>query len=64
MSQGWRPVRVGLQIGQYGAGSPAFVDAVREAEALGADALFNWDHFFGPGDSDVPSFECWTMLAA
>ena len=64
MSQGWRQVRVGLQIGQYGAGWPAFVDAAREAEALSADALFNWDHFFGPGDSDVPSFECWTTLAA
>jgi probable F420-dependent oxidoreductase len=36
----------------------------READALGADALFNWDHFFGPKDSDVPSFECWTTLAA
>ena len=64
MSQDWRPVRVGLQIGQYGADWPAFVDAAREAEALSADALFNWDHFFGPGDSDVPSFECWTTLAA
>jgi hypothetical protein len=41
MPQGWRLVRVGLQIGQYGAGWPAFVDAAREAEAFGADALFN-----------------------
>ncbi len=59
-----RPIRVGLQIAQYGADWPAFLAAAREAEALGADALFNWDHFFGPRDSQAPSFECWTMLAA
>jgi probable F420-dependent oxidoreductase len=59
-----RPIRVGLQIPQYGAGWPQFLAAAQEAEALGADALFNWDHFFGPRDSDAPSLECWTMLAA
>jgi probable F420-dependent oxidoreductase len=64
MSHRPMPIRIGLQIAQYGADWPAFLNAAREAEALGADALFNWDHFFGPGDSDVPSFECWTMLAA
>jgi probable F420-dependent oxidoreductase len=59
-----RPVRIGLQIAQHSADWPAFLAAAQEAEALGADALFNWDHFFGPRDSDTPSFECWTMLAA
>jgi hypothetical protein len=24
---------------------------------LGADALFSWDHFFGPRDSDVPRLD-------
>jgi probable F420-dependent oxidoreductase len=57
------PIRIGLQIAQYGADWPALVAAAQEAEALGADALFNWDHFFGPKDSEVPSFECWTTLA-
>jgi len=57
------PIRVGLQIAQYGADWPAFLDAAQEAEALGADALFNWDHFFGPKDSEAPSLECWTVLA-
>jgi hypothetical protein len=47
MSQRPRRIRIGLQIAQYGAGWPAFLDAAREAEAIGADALFNWDHFFG-----------------
>lgn len=64
MSHTPRPIRIGLQIAQYGAGWPAFLDAAREAEAIGADALFNWDHFFGPRDTDASSFECWTMLAA
>jgi len=58
------PIRIGLQIPQYGADWPSLLAAAREADALGADALFNWDHFFGPGDTDVPSFECWTVLAA
>jgi hypothetical protein len=38
-----RPIRIGLQIAQYGADWPALLTAAREAEALGADALFNWD---------------------
>jgi alkanesulfonate monooxygenase SsuD/methylene tetrahydromethanopterin reductase-like flavin-dependent oxidoreductase (luciferase family) len=59
-----RTIRIGLQIAQYGADWPAFLAAARDAEAIGADALFNWDHFFGPRDSDLPSFECWIMLAA
>jgi probable F420-dependent oxidoreductase len=58
-----RQIRVGLQIAQYGAGWSDFLAAAREAEALGADALFNWDHFFGPRNTDAPTFECWTTLA-
>ncbi|HWG25534.1 LLM class F420-dependent oxidoreductase [Actinospica sp.] len=54
-----------VQVAQYGADWPAFLAAAREAEAMGVDALFNWDHFFGPGaNSTDPNFECWTMLAA
>ena len=36
-----------------------------EAEALGADAIYNDDHFF-PVESDLDGlhFECWTTLAA
>jgi alkanesulfonate monooxygenase SsuD/methylene tetrahydromethanopterin reductase-like flavin-dependent oxidoreductase (luciferase family) len=57
------PIRIGLQVPQYGTDWPSLLAAAREADVLGADALFNWDHFFGPGDTDVPSFECWTVLA-
>jgi probable F420-dependent oxidoreductase len=36
-----------------------------EADDLGLDVLFNWDHFFPiSGDLDGKHFECWTMLAA
>jgi probable F420-dependent oxidoreductase len=58
-----RLVRIGAQISQYGATWPDLVAAARETEAIGTDALFTWDHFFGPKDSDVPNFECWTTLA-
>jgi probable F420-dependent oxidoreductase len=62
---GRRPVRIGLQLAQYAAPWPALLSAAREAEAIGVDAIFNWDHFFGPGEhSDAGHLECWTMLAA
>ena len=33
------------------------------AEELGADTVFNWDHFYPLyGEADGPHFECWTML--
>ena len=36
-----------------------------EAEELGADSVFVWDHFFPLfGDPDGSHFECWTLLAA
>jgi hypothetical protein len=25
------------------------------SDRAGADALFTWDHFFGPGNSDAPT---------
>jgi probable F420-dependent oxidoreductase len=59
-----RPIRIGLQISQYGATWSDLLSVAGEADAIGADVLFNWDHFFGPKDSDVPNFECWTTLAA
>jgi probable F420-dependent oxidoreductase len=36
-----------------------------EAEELGVDVLFNWDHFYPLyGEPEGLHFECWTMLAA
>jgi probable F420-dependent oxidoreductase len=60
-----RPIRIAIQVAQYGATWADFLATARKADAMGVDALFNWDHFFGAGpDSDAEHLECWTMLAA
>ena len=39
--------------------------AAEEAEALGIDVVYTWDHFYPlMGDPDGKHFECWTLLAA
>lgn len=58
-------VRIGVQLQPQHADYPQIRDAVRRAEDLGVDVVFNWDHFFPlSGDPDGKHFECWTMLAA
>lgn len=40
-------------------------DAVRRAEDLGVDVIFNWDHFYPLyGEPEGKHFEAWTMLGA
>ena len=58
-------VRIGVQLHpQHGSIAGLRRAAVR-AEELGADVLYNWDHFYPLyGPSDGAHFECWTMLAA
>src|SRR3954470_22841039 len=60
-----RPVRVALQLQPQHAQYRKIRDTVAEAEQLGVDVLFNWDHFYPLyGEPDGPHYECWTMLAA
>lgn len=60
-----RQIRIAVQVGQYGIPWSALLATARDAEAVGVDLLFNWDHFFGPGpDSSSTHLECWTVLAA
>ncbi|MFP3715179.1 LLM class F420-dependent oxidoreductase [Puerhibacterium sp. TATVAM-FAB25] len=60
-----RAVRIGVQIQPQHAEYVQIRDAVRRAEDLGVDVIFNWDHFFPlSGDPDGKHFECWTMLGA
>ena len=60
-----RPVRIAVQFQPQHAEYPAIRRAVAEAEEMGVDAVFNWDHFFPlSGDADGRHFECWSMLAA
>src|SRR5215218_9012446 len=60
-----RPVRIGVQLQPQHADYAAIRRAVAAAEEIGADVVFNWDHFFPLyGEADGKHFECWTMLAA
>jgi probable F420-dependent oxidoreductase len=60
-----RPVRIGVQLQPQHADYRSIRRAVAEAEDLGTDILFNWDHFYPlSGDPDGLHYECWTMLAA
>ncbi|MFI2754118.1 LLM class F420-dependent oxidoreductase [Cellulomonas sp. P22] len=60
-----KPVRIGVQLQPQQADYAQIRDAVRRAEDMGVDVVFNWDHFFPLyGDPDGKHFECWTMLGA
>jgi probable F420-dependent oxidoreductase len=60
-----RPIRIGVQLQPQHADYATIRRAAAEAEDLGVDILFNWDHFYPLyGDADGLHFECWTMLAA
>jgi probable F420-dependent oxidoreductase len=60
-----RPVRIALQLQPEHATYRRIRAAAAEAEDLGVDIIFNWDHFYPlSGDPDGLHFECWTMLAA
>ncbi|MCA1716190.1 MAG: LLM class F420-dependent oxidoreductase [Actinobacteria bacterium] len=58
-------IRVGAQIQPQHASYGQMRDARLRAEEMGADTLFNWDHFFPLyREPEGKHFECWTMLAA
>jgi probable F420-dependent oxidoreductase len=60
-----RPLRVAVQLAPQHADYQAIRRAVRAADDLGADVVFNWDHFFPLGKvRDGQHFECWMMLGA
>lgn len=60
-----RPIRIGLQLQPQHADYGKIRDTVAEAEELGVDIVFNWDHFYPLyGEEEGKHFECWTMLGA
>ena len=60
-----RAVRIGLQLQPQHMDYPTIRRAAAEADEIGADVLFNWDHFYPlHGEPDGKHFECWTMLGA
>ena len=59
------PVRIAVQLHPQHAEYSDIRRAVAEAEELGVDIVYNWDHFYPLyGDADGKHFECWTMLGA
>ena len=60
-----RAPKVGLVLPMFSTDAGAVLDAAREAEALGFDGVFGFDHLFPiGGPAHGPTFECFTMLAA
>lgn len=58
-------VRVGAQIQPQHAEYAQMRDAWLRVEEMGADTLFNWDHFYPLyGEPEGKHFECWTLLGA
>src|SRR5512136_2303436 len=58
-------VRVGVQLEPQHTTYASYARAVREAEALGVDTIWNWDHLLPPyGNHRGRHFEAWTLLAA
>ncbi len=58
-------IRVGVQFQPQHCTYEQFASAVRRADELGVDTIWNWDHFFplyGPDDGS--HFEGWTLLTA
>ena len=59
------PIRIGVQLQPQHADYADIRRAVAEAEDIGVDIVFNWDHFFPLyGDRNGKHFECWSMLGA
>jgi len=58
-------VRVGVQIKPQHATYAKMRDAWVRAEEMGADTIYNWDHFYPlSGEPEGLHYECWTVLAA
>jgi probable F420-dependent oxidoreductase len=58
-------VRVGVQIQPQHAEYVQMRDAWLRVEEMGADTLFNWDHFYPLyGEPEGKHFECWMLLGA
>lgn len=58
-------IQFGIQTGQERVGWNDVLSAWKEAEALGFDSAWSFDHFMPiTGDKDGPCLESWTMLGA
>ena len=56
-------IKIGVQFHPQHTTWASFAEAVRHAEELGVDSVWNWDHFYPiSGDKNGPHFEGWTTL--
>jgi probable F420-dependent oxidoreductase len=67
--QGALMTRIAVQLQPQHADYGQIRDTVMAAEEMGADVIYNWDHFYplngGDPDPNVGKhYECWTMLGA
>jgi probable F420-dependent oxidoreductase len=60
-----RPIRIAAQLHPQHGAWPGLRAAAVDADAMGYDLLYTWDHFFPLyGRRDDAHFECWSLLAA
>ena len=60
-----RPIRIALQLQPQHMDYKTIRRTAAEAEEMGLDVLFNWDHFYPLyGEPEGKHYECWTMLGA
>ncbi|MFZ3328051.1 MAG: LLM class F420-dependent oxidoreductase, partial [Methylocella sp.] len=65
MTPASRPIRIAAHLQLQHADYDSIRRAAQEAENIGVDIVFNYDHFFPlDGDPDGKVFECWTVLGA
>ena len=58
-------MRIGLVLPMFSGDAARVLDVARDAEALGYDGVFAFDHFFPPGgERHQPALEAFTTLAA
>jgi probable F420-dependent oxidoreductase len=57
-------IKIGVALHPQHTTAAEYLRAWQQADALGVDVIWNWDHFFPlSGEPDGSSFEGWTVLA-
>jgi F420-dependent oxidoreductase-like protein len=54
-------IEFGLYLPQVALDYDRILERARHAEEAGFDSLWLYDHFYSPGQPDLPSFEAWTL---
>jgi len=57
-------MKVGVTLPQFSDGADLAIAAGKEAERLGLDGVFCFDHLWPMGQPDRPALSCWPLLGA